>query len=119
MTAKKPQSSVFYLKVFAPIFVVMVIYIITTSKGAIIETDDYSITLKLDFSRNKNTSISYGIIDKAYIYQGPIAKLFSLYQIKITVNTKIPDDEKKASLISQYMVFDKKTAEELLSHFNK
>jgi len=112
----KTYTAFFYLKIFVPITIVMSVYIIVTSKGAVINLSENTIEINLDFSRNKKTVLNKQNIGTVSMYQSLPARALNLYQIRLAANTSVPDDEKKASLISQYMVFDKETADKILSY---
>lgn len=112
----KIYTAIFYLRIYIPLVAIAAIYMIMAAKNAEIIIGENSLTLNLDFGRNKSTDIDYAFIDKCLINQNPIEKLFNVYSVKIITLSSEPQIQKKASFINQYMIFNRQTAENINKH---
>ena len=108
----------FYLRIFIPIAVIISLYLFFISKSTSVTVDNSSLTLEITFSRCKTITIPFDEISTCEIKQNFIEKLISLYGININILSTEPENQKNASLVSQYMVFDKSTAEEIIKIIN-
>ncbi|MCJ7856967.1 PH domain-containing protein [Lachnospiraceae bacterium NSJ-143] len=115
----KIYTAIFYLKVFVPIAAVASAYMIVISKGAEITVDNNNIQLTLNFGRNKSTQIPTSTVVSCDINQGFVGKLFNIYSLKLNTINNDPETNRKASFISQYLVFDKNGSEALKDYINK
>ncbi len=114
----KIYTAVFYLKIFIPIAAIISVYLLLISKSVSVTVDNSSVTLEITFSRNKRVTIPFNEISSCGLKQNFIEKLFSVYGINIHIFSAEPENQKNASFVCQYMVFDKSTAEEIVKKIN-
>ena len=114
----KIYTAIFYLRIFIPIAVIISLYLFFISKSTSVTVDNSSLTLEITFSRCKTITIPFDEISTCEIKQNFIEKLISLYGININILSTEPENQKNASIVSQYMVFDKTTAEEIIKIIN-
>ena len=114
----KIYTAIYYLRIFIPLVIIAAVYMIMASRNAEIRIEENSITLNLDFGRNKSTEVDYSFINSCTISKNALEKLFNVYSVKLMTLSTEPKVQKEISFINQYMIFSSKTAENINQHIN-
>ncbi len=115
ISSAKIYTAIFYIKIFAPITIIISFYMFFLAKDAEIYIDQKYITLNIGFGKVKTISIQTEIIKNCYIKQNIIEKLLNLYSLKLDTDSQNAELQKNISTINQYMIFSKETANKIMA----
>ncbi len=116
----KLYTSIYYLKIFLPILIIVSIYLMSISGSSQIIFTENSLKLIQSFGKNRETEVKIEdiklFVQKHGIVEDTISKIFNVYFFCAVPKTNDNDTIKKLSLISQYMAFSNPVREQFKAY---